>query len=241
MGALAIFCVGMVFKVVLSCIPLSPLGGDSTASKPTTINPLTDGIVTEEPATPKPMPSTIMLGCMGTLSELTFTEDGIPCVFPFFDGDAEYSECADWRGKYQWCATSLKTDCGFLKWGKCQTQGVSSIDPTTTTTMLTTEPAISTIMNGCLGTISSTSFTEDGMPCVFPFYDGDTEYSECADWKGKYQWCATSLKTDCKFLKWGRCLPKVETTAVSEEGTSVTMTEETTSADGHSFSWLKSN
>ena len=74
------------YKVVLSCIPLSPPGENATAPKPTTINPLTDGFVTEKPATPKPMPSTIMSGCMGTLSELTFTEDGIPCVFPFFDG-----------------------------------------------------------------------------------------------------------------------------------------------------------
>jgi len=107
-------------------------------------------------------------------------------------------------------------------------------DTTTAKIVVTTDEAKidPTVMNGCAGTRSSIVFTEKGNACIFPFYDGKTEYNSCFDWKGKYMWCATSLKTDCKYLKWGRCLPQATTKARPVDITTTKdVTEATTQGD----------
>merc|ERR1719394_1711394 len=73
---------------------------------------------------PPPPPSTnsptpIISGCEEEQSDTCQTINGIKCVFPFINGSTKYTSCADYNGLYTWCATSLKEDCSYDNWGKC--------------------------------------------------------------------------------------------------------------------------
>ena len=120
------------FEEILSC-PTKPPTETFTSAKGTTAK-TTIKLTNEEQA----VQPTVMNGCEGTKSSSTFTVNGLACIFPFYDGllcfrlsntlllclgAIEYNTCADWRGKYMWCATSLRNNCKYFKWAKCLDQG----------------------------------------------------------------------------------------------------------------------
>merc|ERR1739838_585672 len=129
MGAYLLYFIGGIIQVVQSCKP----SDENKVTKPTSPAPTT-------------LKQTTKKGCIGTPSDI-YTEDGLQCILPFSDGRKEHTTCADFKGQYQWCATSLKSSCRYLKWGKCLLQEKKSTKPAPTTS------------NSCSGVISKTTFS----------------------------------------------------------------------------------
>ena len=142
------------------------------------------------------------------------------CIFPFEYKGTLHNKCGDFdnSGK-EWCATKVNSNNELDKWGYCDC--------------------------GCPMTSIATACTASGGdkdgPCIFPFEHRGTMHNKCTDHdSSSREWCATSVKGNGQWDKWGYCgCGCYAATTTTTTTAAPTITTTTTSQTGNNGNIMK--
>merc|ERR1712106_393931 len=162
----------------------------TTTTSTTTITTTTT--ITSTTSTTTPRTSTTLSG--ETCQTIGGAKVGLPCIFPFTNNGVTYSACTTAGGfDKPWCstATDILGNHKLGNWGDCN--AACQRDVATT---------------GAPSTCTTTSGSDSGQACVFPFTHKGVVHKACTYARGfSKPWCSTKVDYWGRHREgfWGNC------------------------------------